>query len=155
MSIQKISKLGSSSRLYQIWAGILTRCENTKHPNYRLYGARGITVCKEWRTYANFEAWALANGYDPDKGAREQSIDRIDVNGNYFPSNCRWANRVEQQNNTRKNVFLSYNGETKTLAQWANVLGICYSTFMSRYSRGWSIERIASTPVHAYRKGCA
>ena len=155
MSILKTSKLGSSSRLYQVWAGIITRCENPNSNNYPRYGARGISVCSEWHNYIVFEQWALANGYDPNANSRTQAIERIDVNGNYCPSNCRLVSYKEQQNNTRKNVFITYNGETKTLSQWADCFGISYSTFMTRYYRGWSIEKIANTPVCKGRKECA
>ena len=155
MSILKQSKLGSASRLYSIWAGMLTRCYNSKNPNYKRYGARGITVCEEWKNYLTFESWALNHGYNPTAKRGTQSIERIDVNGNYCPDNCKWANYKEQQNNTRKNVSITYNGETKTLAQWADAFGINYSTFMSRYYRGWTIERIASTKARNYRKESA
>lgn len=151
MSATKTSILGSDSRLYQVWAGILTRCFNSNHPNYKNYGERGITVCDEWRKYAEFERWALNNGYDPNAPKKSQSIERIDLDGNYCPENCVWADPKTQQNNTRKNVFVEYKGERKTLAQWAERFGIGYSTFMSRWSRGWTMEQIEKKPVGRYR----
>ena len=131
----------------------MSRCQNPNHKQYKDYGGRGITVCEEWKDFSVFRKWALSNGYVD--GVDYCSIDRIDVNGNYEPSNCRWANRKMQMNNRRANVLLTYNGETKTLAQWADTLGICYSTITSRYCRGWSIERIANTPVRVYGKETA
>lgn len=152
MSASKKSKLGSYSRLYSVWAGILTRCYNPNSPNYRNYGARGIKVCEEWKTYENFEKWALNNGYNPNHEKKTISIERTDTNGDYSPDNCVWATAKEQMNNTRRNTFVTFNGKTKTLAEWAEHYGINYSTFMSRYSRGWDMARIASTPTHKYER---
>lgn len=151
MSAVRQSLLGSASRLYQIWAGIKTRCYNPKSQNYRNYGARGIKMCDEWQSYPKFEAWALSNGYNPNASKKAQSIERIDVNGIYSPGNCTWANAKQQMNNTRRNTFITYSGRTQTLKQWAEEFGISYSTFMSRYLRGWSMERIKSSPVRTYK----
>lgn len=142
----------NNRHLYTVWSDMLSRCRNKNHRQYKDYGGRGITVCQEWKDFPTFREWAFATGYVDGNNREKCTIDRIDVNGNYEPSNCRWANRKEQMNNRRVNVLLTYNGETKTLAQWADTLGICYSTITSRYCRGWSIERIANTPVRAYGK---
>lgn len=138
--------------LYNVWSCMRSRCHNKNHPQYKDYGGRGISVCNEWNDFRVFREWALSNGYVDRNNRDDCSIDRIDVNGNYDPSNCRWTNRKVQMNNRRANVFLTYKGETKTLSQWADALGICYSTFMSRYDRGLSIERIVTTPVRVYGK---
>lgn len=103
----------SKDRLYHIWLSIKARCHNPKLRSYKDYGGRGITVCDEWKyNFENFEKWANENGYSDDL-----SIDRIDVNGNYEPSNCRWADILTQANNKRNNVYISYKGDTLTLNQ--------------------------------------
>lgn len=115
-------------RLYNIWHSMKQRCYNSNNPTYRYYGERGITICPEWRV--NFQAfydWATANGYSDDL-----TIDRIDVNGNYEPSNCRWVDSVEQHNNTRRNVYFVYNGERLTLSQLAHKYNIPVVTLWSR-----------------------
>lgn len=140
-------------KLYRVWGGMLSRCNNPNHPLYKNYGGRGVTVCKEWHDFAVFREWAIANGYVECDNRNKYSIDRIDVNGNYEPSNCRWADCKEQMNNRRCNTFVRYNGVTKTLAQWADYFGMNYSSFMSRWSRGWTMDRIASTPIRHYGKG--
>lgn len=138
--------------LYGVWGSMLSRCQNTNHRQYKSYGGRGITVCKEWKDFTVFREWAYSNGYVDGENKLKCTIDRIDVNGDYEPSNCRWATAKEQMNNRRVNTFLTYNGETKTLSEWADYIGINYSTFMSRYSRNWSMKRIVETPTHSYRK---
>lgn len=102
------------NRLYHIWRGMKARCFNPNNRSYNHYGGRGITICDEWKNHFDvFEAWAINNGYSD-----ELTIDRINVNGNYEPSNCRWATMLEQNNNKRNNVYLTENGETKTLTEW-------------------------------------
>ena len=131
-----------NSRLHRIWAGIIQRCNNPNSPRYSDYGGRGITVCEEWLDYLTFKKWAVTNGYSD-----ELSIDRKDTNEGYNPDNCKWSNRYEQQNNMRSNVFIEFNGETMTLAQWARRLNLKYGTLVSRRYRGWSIERMLTTPT--------
>ena len=113
----------SKTRLYHSWNAMMQRCNNPKDKRYANYGGRGISVCKEWQDFMTFRDWALSNGY-----ASDLSIDRIDVNGNYCPENCRWATRIEQANNTTRNHYVTYNGETHTVAEWARLLGIDQSS---------------------------
>ena len=105
----------SRDRLYGIWIKMKHRCYNPKTKGYKNYGARGITICQEWLDdYNNFRDWALSNGYKEDL-----TIDRIDVNGNYSPENCRWATWQEQSRNTTKTVHITVNGITKCKSDWA------------------------------------
>ena len=94
----------SNKELFNIWQTMKSRCENKKRSNYARYGGRGITVCKEWRDYSTFRNWSMENGYNPDAAQWECTIYRIDPNGNYEPSNCRWVNMSVQNSNKRKRV---------------------------------------------------
>lgn len=123
------------TRLYHIYYKMKTRCYNKHHISYKDYGGRGIKICNEWlNDFMKFYNWAIANGYNDNL-----TIDRIDVNGNYEPSNCRWADRTTQSNNTRRCIYITYNGKTQTIAQWAEELGINYNTLRARKTRlKWS-----------------
>lgn len=128
------------TRLYSIYTGMLKRCRQKSTNGYERYGGRGISVCEEWRGehgFEHFRDWALSHGYED-----ELTLDRINTNGNYSPSNCKWSTREEQCNNRRSNVWLEYNGERHTMAQWARILNIPPATIKARYSKGWSIEDI-------------
>lgn len=127
---------GFGTRLYETWININKRCFNENHKAYPLYGGRGITVCDEWREFEPFRDWALANGY-----AEDLTIDRIDVNGNYEPSNCRWATMKEQSNNKRNNHFVEYNGEKHTVSEWADKYGVDQRTLYARLNnREWDLK---------------
>jgi hypothetical protein len=124
------------NRLYNIWSQMLQRCENKKNTNYRWYGGRGIIVCAEWHTFPSFYKWAIANGYTDSL-----SIDRINNDGNYEPSNCRWATTKTQHRNTSRNSCLSINGVSKLLCEWSEEKGILTSTIIHRIEKGWTAER--------------
>lgn len=127
----------SRTRLYKIWQDMKARCNNSNTPYYHKYGGRGISVCAEWNTFEPFRDWALANGYQENL-----TIDRIDVNGNYEPNNCRWITNQEQQNNKRTSHFLTYNGKTQTITEWGKELGIKPKTLQSRImDYHWSVEK--------------
>lgn len=105
---------GSHSRLFKRWTGMLARCNNPHAVNYKDYGGRGIKVCEEWRSFEAFRDWAMSAGFD-----EKLSIDRIDPNGDYCPENCRWVNASAQANNRRSTRKITFNGETKSLSEWA------------------------------------
>lgn len=133
------------TRLYKIWCNMKSRCYNTSVIEYNDYGGRGITVCDEWlHDFQAFYDWAMSNGYRDDL-----TIDRIDVNGNYEPSNCRWVSMKVQSNNTRKNHVLTYNGEAHTVSEWAEILHINKHTLSNRILRGWTVERALTEVVHS------
>lgn len=131
----------SKSRLFHIWMNMKARCSNPKLSSWTNYGGRGISVCPEWvESFIHFRDWANLNGYREDL-----TIDRIDVNGNYEPNNCRWIDRQEQAKNTRRNVF--YKG--KCVKDWAILLGISEKTISRRMHKfNWPIEKAIFTPVH-------
>ena len=134
---------GVGTRLYREWAGIIQRCINPKDTSWERYGAKGVTVCDEWLSFPAFREWAYANGYDDSL-----TIDRINPNGNYEPSNCRWASVREQANNKQGTLWVEYGGERMQLSYWADRLGIPYHTLYDRLHRyGWSVERAFTEPV--------
>ena len=110
-------------RLYNIWINMIQRCENPQRHNYKNYGGRGISVCKEWHDFTLFVSWAKENGYSDDL-----TIDRKNTDGNYEPTNCRWSDITEQANNKRSNIVLSCCGVTGTVKQWSELLGISQYT---------------------------
>lgn len=125
------------TRLHKIWRDMKQRCYNKYNTSYKDYGERGITVCDEWLTdFINFYIWAMANGYN-DK----LSIDRIDVNGNYEPNNCRWATAKQQARNRRSNINYTINGETHCIKEWCEILNLNYKTVSTRLSRNWLIAK--------------
>lgn len=132
---------GRYTRLYDIWRHMKGRCYNKYDKKYYRYGERGIKVCEEWKNdFKEFHDWAMSNGYSDDL-----TIDRIDNDGNYEPSNCRWANAKRQANNRgiRKDaIVIVWNGQTKTLSEWSKVLGIKYNTLAERRRRGITLPKL-------------
>lgn len=130
-----------STREAAIWRAMIARCHNTNCRAYRWYGARGIMVCDRWRE--SFEAFLADVGAKPEGCG----LDRIDNDGPYSPENCRWATVKENQRNRRGNVRITFNGETKTIAEWSELTSIPYSTLWKRLRLGWSPERMLTQPV--------
>lgn len=123
-------------RLYRIWSAMKQRCYRPRYAHFADYGGRGIEVCNEWKhDYQAFKKWACSNGYDDSK-----SIDRIDPNGNYEPSNCRWASQTEQQRNKRSNRVITVNGISLNISAWSERLGISSSMLYQFRHRGGDIE---------------
>ena len=129
------------------WKGIKQRCYNPRCGCYKYYGARGIRMCDEWRNdYTAFRDWALSNGY---KEALQ--IDRIDNDGNYEPSNCRWVTPSENMLNRSDNVFLTVGNSTRTLSEWANILEMSSDTLRLRQKVGKSVGSLLE-PVNTTRR---
>lgn len=139
--VQKFPKRKYPSE-YHIWYGIIQRCCNPKSQGYERYGGRGIQVCERWQGEDGFEHFMEDMGIRPYKDA---SIDRIDNNDGYYSENCRWADKKTQGNNRGNNRLITFNGETHTLSQWAEELGINRNTLYTRLSRGWSVKRALTT----------
>ena len=131
---------GGKTKEYHTWRGIIGRCEDVNHKNYDLYGGRGIRVCKRWKNYANFLS---------DMGRKKPgyTIERIDSNGDYKPSNCKWATMKQQNNNKRNNHILEHNGKKMTISQWSDEIGVKQITLLMRIRRGWS----AGEAISGYR----
>ena len=138
----------TKTRLHKIWGSMHERCEREKHLHFSDYGGRGISVCEEWKEYIPFAAWARNNGY-----ADNLTLDRINVNGNYEPTNCRWVTVKEQQNNRRNNRIIFYQGERYTLTQLSEKSGIKKTTLKERLNLGWSIEDAVNRPIRLRTKG--
>ncbi len=131
------------SRIYNTWRSMRSRCSNPKNSAYKNYGGRNIKVCDEWQnSFKAFCEWSLKNGYKDDL-----TIDRINNDGNYEPSNCRWVDRKIQNNNTRHNRLITYQDKTMNISQWAEYVGLTYSCLKTRLYNGWSIEKALTTPV--------
>jgi streptogramin lyase len=130
------SRQGEHHRTYKIWAGMLARCRTPTHQAYKWYGARGVKVCGRWGQFENFLA-------DMGAAPERMSIERLDVNGDYEPSNCKWATAGEQALNRRTNRRISHEGETWTVTEWAAKLGLNVSTLRYRL-RAWGVNRALS-----------
>lgn len=128
----------SRTKIYDVYRQMIRRCYEPKCKDYKNWGARGITVCYEWRTDVGaFIKWAHANGYKANV-----TIERKEVNGNYEPDNCTWIPNEEQANNRTDTVILEFNGLSMSVSDWSARLGIKYSTIKSRLRYGFPIERV-------------
>ncbi len=132
----------SQDRIYGTWSGMVQRCTNPNNERYHRYGGRGIKVYDKWLTFEGF----YEDMGEPPEG---KTLDRIDNDGNYEPSNCRWATPTEQANNKYDTIELTYQGKTQTLYQWGIDLGIKQHTLYTRVRRGWVADRILTTPLQA------
>ena len=119
------------TRIYRIWLLMKNRCLNSKYHLFKNYGGRGITICNEWKNdFMSFYNWSMNNGYE-----EYLTIDRINVNGDYEPSNCRWATKLQQQRNTTRLRKITYKNETHCISEWAEILGLEYNTLYYRFRR--------------------
>lgn len=130
---------------YKVWYGMIQRCHNPNDSAFVNYGGRGISVCDRWRH--SFQNFASDMGNRPTP---KHSIDRIDNGKNYCPENCRWATKKEQCRNKRTNRYLTINGETKILQEWADQYGVRSCLLTIRLKRGWPPEKAVTTPAMAH-----
>lgn len=139
------------SRFYRIWIEMRSRCNNKNRAHYPLYGGRGIKC--QWETFESFknDMYPSYLKHVEQFGEKNTSIDRIDNSGHYTKSNCRWATQKEQCRNKRRNVMVTYDGQTKSVAEWADVLGLRYLTLYGRlFYYNWPVERAFTEPKNQY-----
>ena len=134
----------SSSKTYSIWSNMLTRCTNPKATYYDRYGGRGIKVCDEWLMFKQF---LIDMGEKPIG----KTLERIDNEKGYFPSNCRWATPKEQAENRSSSQLITYNGITQCLSDWAKQLGVQRLSLRWRIKNGWSIEEALTVPFRKFK----
>lgn len=138
---------GSYDKLHAIWAQMRYRCNNQNAKNYHNYGGRGIAVCDEWNDYIVFKKWAISNGYNENAERGRCTIDRINVNGNYCPENCRFIDIEAQERNKRNNRYVTINNKTQSVAEWCEELDRNYNTVFTRIKRNWSEADAILTPT--------
>lgn len=143
---RRVSRHGLAHKIpeYSVWQSMIRRCTHPNSISFRYYGGRGINVCDRWRH--SFENFLTDMGCRPEG----MSLDRIDGNGNYEPSNCRWATQLQQDENRRSTRRITVKGETRTLTQWSNLTGTPRSTIQARLRRGMSSEAAVLTPKAPY-----
>ena len=134
----------SHTPTHRAWSSMFQRCHNPNHKFYSYYGGRGIAICQRWQD--SFESFLEDMGELPSP---LHSLDRIDNDGDYCPSNCRWATQKEQRRNTRINIMLTYQGKTLCLGEWAEITGLNYYTLYSRVKSGWTDEDVLTKPIGA------
>ena len=146
----------SNPELYKTWLDMKSRCYRKKEPNYDDYGGRGIKVCDRWLGVNGFTNFFNDMGKRPElmyMGKSFYSLDRIDVNGDYCPENCRWATIYDQANNRRNNINIEHNGNIHTLKEWSHILGLSYPMLFARYKKyGWRGDRLFE-PSHKSKRG--
>jgi len=144
--VASITTHGQSATVeYKTWNNMWSRCTNPKTEDWDRYGGRGIRVCDRWSVFENFIA---DMGNRPRRG---YSIDRIDTDGHYQPSNCRWADQKTQCRNTSVNHIVEFDGRSMPLAEAVEISGIKYNTVLYRIKRGWPVDRAIRGPIHARR----
>lgn len=128
---------GKKTKLYRVWCSMRERCSNPNNKSYSRYGGRGITVCEEWNSFSTFKEWALKNGY-----FEKLTIDRINNEEGYKPSNCRWVDHKTQNRNYSRNHLITYMGKTQCLTDWAEEFGIKRATVLYRLKQGKPLELV-------------
>jgi hypothetical protein len=140
-STQQATKHGLAGEpIYEVWKDMMRRCYNEKYRRYPDWGGRGIKVCPEWHDVLIFAEWGKMNGYGSGL-----LIDRINNDGDYSPTNCKWSTMKEQSNNRRNSKLIAFRGTTMTETQWADALGITQPALHERLSKGWALDRALTT----------
>lgn len=140
--LERVTSHGmTNTRTFKSWHSMIDRCTNPNNPSFDKYGGRGISICKGWRE--SFESFLADMGERPDG----KSLDRVDVNGNYEPSNCRWATALEQSINKVSSPKLTFNGVTKTVFEWASEVGVPAKQISWRINNGWPVDMALTTPL--------
>lgn len=135
---------GHRTRLYKIWKSMRERCNTTTCSGYKKYGAKGIRICGDWNDFENFRTWAMSNGYEECL-----TIDRIDFKGDYCPSNCRWVDVLSQNNNRSSNVYVEFDGESLTFANFCRKYGLNYKRAWQQYRRdGKTLGELVGLPFN-------
>jgi hypothetical protein len=142
---QRIRHGLSDTKAYKAWKNMRSRCNNPNDPRFRWYGGRGIKICTRWNLFARFLA-------DMGPPPARYTLERKDFNGMYCPENCVWTTQKEQTRNTRRNVRLTFAGETLCVSEWAEKLQLSYTALIQRIRHGWSVERTLTTPVGKTRR---
>lgn len=139
----------TNTRLYSIWKGIRRRCYGNDTHFTKNYKDKGIKMCDEWKNdFKSFYNWAINTGYNENAPRGVYTIDRIDYKGNYEPDNCRWITIQKQQLNKSNNRIITFNNETHTVSEWANILNINPKTLEQRLLRGWDEIKAITTPLY-------
>lgn len=137
----------SKTKIYQRWSSMKTRCYCKSDTNYSHYGGRGITMCDEWKSnFMSFYQWAIENGYKEDL-----TIERIENNGRYEPSNCKWITMKEQNQNKSNRRIITVNGISKSQKEWANIIGISDVCIIQARQKGKNMEEYIT--AHLKKKG--
>lgn len=135
------------TRFYRTWASMLRRCDSPSQDSYKFYGARGIRVCGRWSTFTNFMDDMLASyeAHVAVHGEKQTTLDRRNANKDYSPENCAWATQNEQARSRRTTRLITFKGETKSMPDWAEQVGLTYDTVKLRLRRGWTVEKTLTT----------
>ena len=132
----------SKTRLYNVWRSMCDRCMLPTSRRFSDYGGRGIRICPEWTDFSNFNDWAMSSGYD-----KSLTLDRIDVNGDYSPTNCRWVNMTTQNRNRRDTFYVEYEGNKVALRDLCDQLKLPHSRIYQRITKyGYSLEEALTKP---------
>ena len=142
------AKVGKKTSAYQSWRNMINRCNNKNHKSYHYYGGKGIKICERWQDFSNF----LSDMGEPAIG---QSLDRIDNDFDYGPSNCKWSTRAEQNRNMSTNKMIPFNGTIKCLAEWAEEVGMRPGALGWRIKNGWSVADALTIAVRRRKKDAA